>query len=221
MTVVAAGLDVFAGKWVGIVLVDGAVDTGFVAATVEDALESLPTSTLAIGVDMPIGLPERDERPADLEARRLLRPHASSVFMAPPALVMQETNWEAALQLHRDLRRKGMSLQSWGLRDKILEVEALTGRAPIFEVHPEVSFWAMNGNRPLDASKHSWAGHNLRRRLLEQNGIVVPDDLPGLASAGTEDVLDAAVAAWSAHRIATRKAQALPAGSWGRGSIHY
>ncbi len=221
MAVVVAGLDVFDGQWVGLVLNDGEAHSGFLVGTFEEALKRIPDLAMAIGVDIPIGLPEH-ERSSDLAARKKLRgAQAASVFITPPLEVLRAANWDAALLLHRKLRGKGMSIQTWGLRKKILEVENLGSARPIFEVHPEVSFWAMNCEQPLPHSKHTWLGHNRRRQLLEEHGIVVPNDLGGLGRAGVEDVLDAAAAAWSAHRIATGKAAGLPQGSWGRETIHY
>ncbi len=41
-------------------------------------------------------------------------------------------------------------------------------------------------------------------------GIRLPGDVAVLASAVPDDVLDAAVAAWSAHRVATGSAVCLP-----------
>jgi predicted RNase H-like nuclease len=80
----------------------------------------------------------------------------------------------------------------------------------LFEVHPEVSFWALAGT-PLRAGKHSWTGQAERQALLEAAGIVIPTELgwAGLV-ARADDVLDAAVAAWSAQRIASGHGRSLP-----------
>ncbi|GAA1817197.1 hypothetical protein GCM10009835_41460 [Planosporangium flavigriseum] len=51
-----------------------------------------------------------------------------------------------------------------------------TGRYPLYEVHPEVSFQAMAG-KALPHPKHTWAGGSLRRRLLADAGIDLPGDL--------------------------------------------
>jgi predicted RNase H-like nuclease len=76
-------------------------------------------------------------------------------------------------------------------------------------VHPEVSFAEM-AQRPLDWSKKSWNGSQLRRGLLREQGIDLPDTLPDVGAAGVDDVLDAAAAAWSADRIACGLAVSLP-----------
>jgi predicted RNase H-like nuclease len=50
-----------------------------------------------------------------------------------------------------------------------------------------------------------------RRRLLAGAGITVPDDLgPPGELAGVDDVLDAAVVAWTASRAARGVARSLP-----------
>ena len=49
-----------------------------------------------------------------------------------------------------------------------------------------------------------------RIRLLEEVGLAPPlEAQDGLGKASVDDVLDAAVAAWSAHRIATGKAEPI------------
>ena len=64
---------------------------------------------------------------------------------------------------------------------------------------------------PLNVSKSTWAGAARRRQLLAGAGIVLDDDL-GLAGekAGADDILDAAVAAWTALRVARGQAQPIP-----------
>ena len=70
---------------------------------------------------------------------------------------------------------------------------------PVWEVHPEVSFSLLAGGH-LPA-KNSWNGATLRRRLLHDAGVVLPDDLPAAGQAKVDDVLDAAVVAWSCRRL--------------------
>jgi hypothetical protein len=69
--------------------------------------------------------------------------------------------------------------------------------------------------------KRSWNGQQERLALLRATGIELPARLEaGLAPA--DDVIDAAAAAWSAHRIARGEAQPLPAGHVSRvGAIWY
>lgn len=79
----------------------------------------------------------------------------------------------------------------------------------IHEVHPEVSFRALAGG-PLPFAKKTWRGQNVRRGLLADAGILVPDELGEADGVPADDVLDAAVAAWSAHRIVLGTAGRIP-----------
>jgi predicted RNase H-like nuclease len=100
------------------------------------------------------------------------------------------------------------SRHSRSLGKKILEVEAHLEER-VVEVHPEVSFAALAG-RPLRHSKRSWNGQMERRRLLASVGVELPDELAA-GDTAADDVLDAAVAAWSAARKDRGEAATLPA----------
>ncbi|MGH8935050.1 MAG: DUF429 domain-containing protein [Acidimicrobiia bacterium] len=159
-------------------------------------------AALAIGVDIPIGLPgPARRRQADEEARRFVGRRASSVFPTPSRELL-EGEFRAGL---------GISRQSHSLRARILEVEgAAAADHRVVEVHPEVSFRAMAGEH-LRYSKRTWNGLAERRRLLAEQGLVVPEaDLGEGGRAAPDDVLDAAAAAWSAHRKAVGEARSLP-----------
>jgi hypothetical protein len=79
------------------------------------------------------------------------------------------------------------------------EIASRDGR--VVEIHPEVSYRAMAG-QPLEYSKKSWNGTSLRRLLLAQHGIVLPEDLGKAGLAPLDDVLDAAAAADGIARCA-------------------
>jgi predicted RNase H-like nuclease len=81
---------------------------------------------------------------------------------------------------------------------------------PVYEVHPEVSFAILLG-APASAPKKSWAGMAERPRGLARAGLTL-DHIHGDAAirAAVDDMLDAAVAAWSALRIARRQALTIP-----------
>ncbi len=154
-----------------------------------------------IGVDMPIGLPERGLRQADLEARAVLGPRARSVFPVPPRAVLEASDYRLALALARKLAGTGISRQMYALRAKIAEVAAaVRGGHRIVEVHPEVSFWALHGCEPLRYSKHTWNGFWERLELLRAAGFELPLALSRGGNAAPDDFLDAVAAAWSAAR---------------------
>jgi hypothetical protein len=59
----------------------------------------------------------------------------------------------------------------------------------------------------------------LRPRILKTHGITVPYDLGPAGAADVPDVLDAAIAAWSADRIARGVQASFPAGAQRIGAI--
>jgi predicted RNase H-like nuclease len=84
----------------------------------------------------------------------------------------------------------------------------------VFEVHHEVSFWALAG-RPMQSAKDTAEGYEERRALL-RSAFGIPHSTRPEARAiarpvDADDVLDASVAAWTALRAAERRAGCLPA----------
>ena len=162
-----------------------------------------------VGIDMPLGLLGEGWRAADGEARRRLGVRRSSIFAIPPAAVWEQPDYQSALAVCRRLTGQGFSVQAWGLRGKLREAGEYrrTGRQRLFEVHPELSFAAMAG-APLTEPKNRPAGQELRRSVLAAAGLNLAAD-PAWRRV-TVDVLDAAAVAWTARRIATGQAVALP-----------
>ncbi len=184
----AAGVDACRGGWVAIVLDAGQFADASFVATFEQLLVMVQHAE-AVGVDIPIGLPSQGVRAADAAARAFVGPRSSSVFPTPPRGALVASTYAEGRQLVPSL-----SAQSFALGKKMLEVEVcLEDR--VFEVHPEVSFAALAG-RHLDYSKRSWNGQM--------------EDFPA-GQAAPDDVLDAAIAAWSATRKAQGEAVPLPA----------
>jgi len=110
------------------------------------------------------------------------------------------------------LAGEGISRQAFALQRKILQVDRWVRqtRHRVVEVHPEASFAQLAG-APLEARKSTWAGTALRRQLLAGAGIVLPEDLgPAGEKAAVDDVLDAAVAAWTALRVTRDQARPHP-----------
>jgi predicted RNase H-like nuclease len=191
-----AGVDGTKGGWVAIVLEDGRFAGDFLLRPVDTDFVELADAE-SVAVDIPIGFGPRE---ADRAARTFLTGTASVVFPAPPRNVLEAP-------FGPELR---VSAQAHALGPRILHVTDLARRDTRFcEVHPEVSFRAMNGGRSLGNRKKSAAGALQRLELLRGAGI----ELTALDEAGPaplDDVLDAAAAAWSAQRIATGAAQSLP-----------
>jgi len=207
------GVDGCAKGWVGIRLADDGVRGLFAPSLGELEAAALEFGEVAVmGIDMPIGLPDAGVRQADVMARRFVGPRSSSVFSTPVRAAVELDVYELAAQAHRTRAAAGLTKQSFALWAKIREVDAWlpTAGCRVVEVHPEVSFAAL-AQEPLIHGKKTWAGAERRRCLLEAAGIVLPADL-GLAGerAGVDDVLDAAVAAWSATRVRDGHARCMP-----------
>jgi len=202
------GVDGVRERWVAVELVDGAFERAFVVDRLAD-LRDIPADR--IGVDVPIGLVDSGLRPADVAAKATLGPRRSSVFMTPPRPVLEHATYADALAAARGLGEgTGISRQAFALFPKILEAEAARAADPrLFEVHPEVSFCVLTG-APMRYPKRTWNGQHERRAALVLAGIALPDVLPGeVALVPADDLLDAAVAAWSADRLARGRARSI------------
>ena len=79
----------------------------------------------------------------------------------------------------------------------------------MFEAHPEVSFQVLAG-RPLPQPKKTWGGQADRRELLATAGVELPVDLAEANRVPPDDILDAAVCAWTARRIALGESRRFP-----------
>jgi predicted RNase H-like nuclease len=208
------GVDVARGAWIAVALDDGRFSEAAVEPTLDALLTCFPRAT-AVGVDVPIGLPERGgRRRADVEARIAVGPRRSSVFLTPPLAALEQPTYALARQVD-----PSVSAQAWAIGRAILEVERTADRR-VREVHPEVSFAALAG-RPLLHGKKTWNGQHERASLLRRAGITIPRRLnAGVVAA--DDVLDAAVVAWTATRIARGEHGTLPPDPLpGEAVIHY
>ena len=173
---------------------------------------------------MPIGLPDRigrGGRAAEIAVRPLLGQRQSSVFSMPSRAAVMAQDYGEACRIAvatSDPPRK-VSRQGFGLFAKIREIDALMTPAlekRVYEVHPELAFWRLNGGAAMTLpkkvkSRPNEAGLEERRALLERFGFE-SDFLrqrppPG---AGPDDLIDAAVNSLIAGRIATGKAEPFP-----------
>jgi predicted RNase H-like nuclease len=210
------GVDGCRAGWIGIALSEApaAPPRAYCAASIGDlaAAAGRDGALAVIGIDIPIGLAETGPRRADLLARKAAGPRWSSVFMTPVRAALEQAEYAEAAAVSRRLTGDGISRQAFALREKILQVDQWVRQAGcrVLEVHPEVSFAELAGEH-LRTRKPTWAGMVQRRRLLARAGIAVPDDLgPAGELAAVDDVLDAAVVAWTAARAVRGTARSLP-----------
>jgi predicted RNase H-like nuclease len=206
------GIDWYRRGWVAVRLSGDDAPRVLVGDDLEALVAEVPDAA-CVAVDMPIGLPTT-ERPADTLARKFVGPRWQSVFATPPAEVFTAATYaEANVIAARLLDGKKISQQAWALRQNIEGVaQVADADERIIEVHPEVSFRALVGG-PVAFSKTTWNGQAIRRRALDREGITLPDELEDAGGVPVADVLDAAVAAWSARRYAHQRAESLPPGA--------
>jgi predicted RNase H-like nuclease len=198
---IAVGLDGFAKGWVA-VRVDGAKRELHVLRSIS---ELLAMTFDRAGIDMPIGLPEQGLRECDLQARALLRPHASRVFTGARRGLWGFSSHADANRALKARGEAGVSIQLWNLGAKILEVDALMTprlQSRIREAHPELVFLRLNFGRPLP-SKKTEEGRALRLRLLRREGFSeIRQWLDGRRfGAKPDDILDACAAAIAARDL--------------------
>jgi predicted RNase H-like nuclease len=207
--VIVVGIDACRAKWLALAFSDGAFHGSRFGPSVAQLIRHWPEAE-AIGIDIPIGLPDTPTRDADRAARDFVGARRSSVFPTFPRFVLEAATYEEAKELCVARGWPRCSIQSFGMRHRILEVAELAENdARVFEVHPEVSFRHLAG-RELER-KRTATGVAQRREALAAAGVEVPD-LPY----PVEDVLDAAVAAWSADRFGRGAALPLPRGHGAR-----
>ena len=214
-----AGVDGSGANWLAVWIdVDGAINSAIFASA--GALCSAFAYFDVIAVDVPIGLTDSGPRRCDQEARKALgAPRASSVFPPPARAVLPVQTREAASLAQERIDGRRIGVQAWGIFPKIREWDSclradarLASR--VFEVHPEVSFWALNGFSAMRYGKKSSEGRSARRKLLARTfGAAALDAMHShhaRAGAQDDDLHDAFAALWTARRIYEGIAKCLP-----------
>ena len=209
-----AGVEPCPGGW----LVVGARLQGITAHPVEP--EVFPTfaeildyrpSFDVIAIHCHLSFPEEDTeggRTCDKLARQLLGwPRAGAVQSPPSRHYLRTGDLDARA-------RKGLSPISARMLRRYAEVaEEMQPyrQRQVFEVHPELSFYQLNDDVPMQHSKRSPEGVEERRRLVEARipgaDVVLEASLPGVTLA---HLLDATADMVTARRIAARAVDRLP-----------
>jgi predicted RNase H-like nuclease len=174
------------------------------------------SDAVTIGVDIPIGLHDAGCRECDSGARALLRHRHVCVFNAPAPGVLDAPTYADAVARSWALTGAGTTKQAYAIFPRIAEVNrAMTSELQrrVVEVHPEVSFCALAGE-PMAYPKRTPAGYEERRKVLEaamRLAIWSRKEAFKIARpAKPDDLLDAAIAAWTARRVAEGMAVRLP-----------
>jgi predicted RNase H-like nuclease len=171
-------------------------------------------------VDVPIGLTDSGPRACDLQARAHLKaPRASSVFPAPIRPILGATSYAEACHIGEKADGRKLSQQAWAILPKIREVDTFLRSEPtiskwVREVHPEICFWAWNGNKPMANGKKKPAGKLEREALVKPmygSAYTIAQSSLQRGQYANDDLLDAFAALWSAERFVAGKAVILPA----------
>lgn len=160
-------------------------------------------------IDIPIGLPHSGKRNCDVEARRILKQRASSVFPVPCREALKGESYVQASKLNKSILGVKLSIQTWNILGKIREVDEflrnnIQRQGRIKESHPEVCFWALARGRPMVYSKKSAPGFIERHTILEKTfpttREIAETALQKFArkDLARDDILDATVLAVSA-----------------------
>jgi predicted RNase H-like nuclease len=172
-----------------------------------EVLDERPTFS-AIALNAPVGYVDDRHagvRTCDRLARALLGRRGSTVHNAPPRDSLLEDP-----EIHED----GLDAVTNVLLRRYREVAAEMApyrQRTVYEVHPELSFFQLNGDEPLRWSKKTEAGIEERRVLLREkvpgSERILETDLEGVP---LSHLLDVAAILWTARRIFARAGTRLP-----------
>jgi predicted RNase H-like nuclease len=178
-----------------------------------------------IAIDVPIGLPECSGyggRAAENAVRPLLGARQSSVFSVPSRAAIYADDYREACRIAAatSIPPRRVSRQLFMIAPKIREIDALLRAQPalaarVYECHPEVAFWRLNGGQALSEPKrikgqaHA-AGIALRRALLMRAGLPAAVDAAPPAGAKADDLVDALACAAIARRLHAGTARPFP-----------
>jgi predicted RNase H-like nuclease len=221
-----AGVDGCGGGWIAaFVRPSGGEGAAVAFPRFADVLAAAQAPAI-VAVDIPIGLPERvghGGREAENAVRPLLGARQSSVFSVPSRAAIAAADYIAACRAAlatSDPPRK-VSKQLFNIAPKIREVDAVlradqAAAARVYEVHPELAFWRLNGERPLSEPKKVKSrpyapGLALRKDLLKAEGLPASlIDATPPKGAAADDLIDALACAAVARRIHAGLARPFP-----------
>ncbi|HZH50762.1 MAG TPA: DUF429 domain-containing protein [Microvirga sp.] len=203
-----AGVDGCRAGWMAALMrLDDPTSVSFRVTPTLAAILDGPEAPGIVAVDMPIGLPDRTEgsgRAPERLVRPLLGGRQSSVFAIPSRSAVYAEDYGAACaaalatsEPPREVSRQGFNIFP-GIREIDSLLRARPGLIPrVFEVHPEVAFWSLNGEGALPEPKKVknrpyGPGLALRRSLLAGAGLPrIATDAAPPQGADADDLIDA------------------------------
>lgn len=173
MTII--GLDGCKAGWIGIILdADSALHLQLFSR-IDLVFKHFP-DVHRILIDIPIGLVDRGKksRLCDVLARKALGwPRSSSIFTPPCRKALYASSYQKANEINKKNTTKGLSKQAWYITPKIAEVDSLLNRNLLYnqilwESHPEVCFWSLNGGHSMQENKHKPEGFHERWEIIQK-----------------------------------------------------
>ena len=181
-----------------------------VYATFTELLDDRPSWDV-VAIHCHLSFPEEDTpggRTCDQEARKLLGwPRSGAIGSPPSRHYLRTGDLDARAQ-------KGLNPINARMMRRYAEVaEEMQPyrQRQVFEVHPELSFYQLNDDKPMLHSKYTEEGVAERQALVEARipGVdaVFAADLPGVEK---RHLLDATADMVTARRIAARSVERVP-----------
>ncbi|MEX1263853.1 MAG: DUF429 domain-containing protein [Actinomycetota bacterium] len=219
-----AGVDGCRAGWVVVLLETSTGASRLLGCTTFSEVLALPEQPKVIAVDVPIGLLDRGEpggRACDREARAILGRQGVRVFSSPTVPALEAYILGGDHVTVSDANRAssgagiGLSRQAFCIMNKISEVDAeMTPQLQevVYEIHPEVSFRRANEESPLAEPKRGASGRARRAAIVEELGFPTDRFLsrPRPLDSKPDDILDAAIACWTASLIQNQSASSIP-----------
>ena len=181
-------------------------------------LERIISKKAIAGIDIPLAIHEKGFRMADAEARNLLKSRASTIFSPPAKETLLSNSYTDACEINELICGKKISKQSWFLFSKIKEARTIFcqdhKKLKLYEVHPELSFMAMNDMKVIELGKKTNEGFKMRYKLVKM--LFPKFDFEKIRAnfkrgdVANDDILDAIAVLWSTQKIIANMAYYVP-----------
>ena len=212
------GIDGCRAGWITTKILDNQLLSFQIIENLND--DYLKQSNLShIGIDIPLQLSHTGKRLAEIEARGLLKKRACTIFSPPTLNALMAKNYIDACDVNFKECGKRISKQSWNLFPKIIEANTFLennsrSKLGVFEVHPELSFMAMNDMNLIEASKKTDIGKKIRIKLIlkffPNFSFELVRNQYKKNQVLDDDILDSISVLWSTQRIVDNIAQFVP-----------